>query len=136
MPKPKVFITRKIPGPAISLLQKHFQVRVYPKDQVIPRKELLKGVKWCDALLCLLTDKIDKDVIDANPHLKVISNYAVGYDNIDVPYATKKGIPVCNTPSDVIWLYFLAINPSTASVIMAIINIISGKLDRNTLPST
>ena len=102
MPKPKVFITRKIPGPAISLLQKHFQVRVYPKDQVIPRKELLKGVKWCDALLCLLTDKIDKDVIDANPHLKVISNYAVGYDNIDVPYATKKSIPVCNTPSDII----------------------------------
>src|SRR3989338_4864323 len=98
MPKPKVFITRKIPGPAISLLQKHFQVRVYPKDQVIPRKELLKGVKWCDALLCLLTDKIDRAVIDANPHLRVISNYAVGYDNIDVPYATQRGIPVTNVP--------------------------------------
>lgn len=95
----KVFITRKIPEPAILLLKKHFQVRVYSKDQKIPRQELLKGVKWCDALLCILTEKIDKGVIDANPNLKVISNYAVGFNNIDVKYATKKGIPVCNTPS-------------------------------------
>ena len=95
----KVFITRQIPGVAISLLKKHFQVKVYPKDEKIPRTELLKGVRWCDALLCLLTEKIDTEVIDANPNLKVISNYAVGYNNIDVAYATKKGIPVCNTPS-------------------------------------
>ena len=99
MPKAKVFITRKIPGTAIQQLKKHFQVKVYPKDQKISRKELIKGVKWCDALLCILTEKIDKEVIDANPNLKVISNYAVGYNNIDVAYATKKGIPVCNTPS-------------------------------------
>ena len=84
--KQKVFITRKIPDPAIPLLKKHFQVKVYPKDEKIPRKELLKGVKWCDALLCILTEKIDKEVIDANPNLKVISNYAVGYNNIDVKY--------------------------------------------------
>ena len=97
--KQKVFVTRKIPSPAISLLKKHFQVKVYPKDEKIPRKELLKGVKWCDALLCILTEKIDKEVIDANPNLKVISNYAVGFNNIDVKYATSKKIPVCNTPS-------------------------------------
>lgn len=95
----KVFVTRKIPGSAIHLLKKQFQVRVYPKDEIISRKELLTGVKWCDALLCLLTDNIDREVIDANPNLKVISNYAVGYDNIDVKYATEKLIPVCNTPS-------------------------------------
>ena len=99
MLKPKVFITRNIPGSAIPLLKKQFQVKVYPKDQFIPRTELIKGVNWCDALLCLLTDKIDKEIIGANPRLKVISNYAVGYDNIDVAYATRKGIPVCNTPS-------------------------------------
>jgi glyoxylate reductase len=99
MKKTKVFVTRKIPEPAIPILKKYFDVKVYPKDQIIPRTELLKGVKWCDALLCLLTDKIDKQVIDANPNLKVISNYAVGYNNIDVKYATSKGIPVCNTPS-------------------------------------
>ena len=99
MPKPKVFVTRNIPHPALPLLKKHCQVRVNPKDTILSKKELLKGVKWCDALLCLLTDKVDKAVIDANPNLKVISNYAVGYNNIDVKYATEKGIPVCNTPS-------------------------------------
>ena len=99
MQKIKVFVTRKIPGDAVKRLKKDFEVKVYPKDEKIPRKELIKGVKWCDALLCLLTEKIDKEVIDANPNLKIISNYAVGYNNIDVAYATKKGIPVCNTPS-------------------------------------
>ncbi len=97
--KQKVFVTLNLPGVAIPRLKKHFQVRVYPHCKVISKKELLQGVKWCDALLCLLTDKIDKEVIDANPNLKVICNYAVGVDNIDVDYATKKGIPVCNTPS-------------------------------------
>ena len=95
----KIFITRQIPGTAISLLKKYFEVKVYPVDDKIPRNELLKGVKWCDALLCLLTEKIDAEVMDANPNLRVISNYAVGYNNINVAYATKKGIPVCNTPS-------------------------------------
>jgi len=56
-------------------------------------------VKWCDALLCLLTDKIDPEIIDANPNLKVIATYSVGFDNIDVKYATKKSIPVCNVTS-------------------------------------
>ncbi|MBI2667076.1 D-glycerate dehydrogenase [Candidatus Woesearchaeota archaeon] len=95
----KVFVTRKIPGVAIPLLKKHFEVKVYPKDEKISRAELLKGVQWCNALLCLLTEKIDVEVMDLNPHLKVISNYAVGYNNIDVAYATQKKIPVCNTPS-------------------------------------
>jgi glyoxylate reductase len=99
MKKQKVFVTRTIPGSAIPLLKKYFTVRVYSKDTKISRKELLKGVKWCDALLCLLTEKIDAQIIDANPHLKVISNYAVGYNNIDLKYATSKKIPVCNTPS-------------------------------------
>tara|TARA_Y100000310_G_scaffold345863_1_gene471756 strand:- start:25520 stop:26506 length:987 start_codon:yes stop_codon:yes gene_type:complete len=99
MPKPKVFISRKIPGDCIQRLKKKYKVKIYPKDQIIPRKDLIKGVKWCDALLCILTEKIDKEVLDANPKLKVVSNYAVGYNNIDVEYATKKGIVICNTPS-------------------------------------
>ena len=98
MQKKKVFVTRIIPQKGIQLLRKHFLVKVYPKDQVIPRKELLKEVKQCDALLSLLTEKIDLEVLSANPQLKVVSNYAVGYDNIDVKVATAKGIPVCNTP--------------------------------------
>ncbi len=97
--KPKVFITREIPEDGIQLLRKYCEVKVYPQDQPIPRKELLKGVKWCDALLCLLTDKIDPEIIDANPNLKVIATYSVGFDNINVKYATQKGIPVCNVTS-------------------------------------
>ena len=98
MQKKKVFVTQKIPEKGIQLLRKHFLVKVYPKDQIIPRHELLKEVKHCDALLSLLTEKIDEEVLKANPHLKVVSNYAVGYDNIDLKAATAKGIPVCNTP--------------------------------------
>ena len=98
MKKQKVFVTRKIPVVGLDLLKKYFQVKIYSIDQVISRKELLAGVKWCDALLCLLTDHIDQQIIDANPGLKVISNYAVGFDNIDVKYATQKKIPVTNTP--------------------------------------
>lgn len=98
MPKKKVFVTQKIPEKGLQLLKKFFQVKVYPKDQVIPRRVLLKEVKHCDALLCLLTEKIDQAVLGANPRLKVVSNYAVGYDNIDVKAATARGIPVTNTP--------------------------------------
>jgi len=98
MSRPKVFITRKIPDAGLKLLKKCCDVRIYSKDQIIPRKELLKGVKWCDALLSLLTDKINKEVLNVNPKLKIVSNYAVGFDNIDVAYATSKGIPVTNTP--------------------------------------
>ena len=96
--KPKVFITRKIPESGITLLKEYCQVKVYPRDQISPREELVKGVKWCDALLCLLTDKIDGEIISANPGLRVIVNYAVGFDNIDVKAATERNIPVTNTP--------------------------------------
>lgn len=102
VPKPKVFITRKIPDGKLALLRKHCQVNIYRKDRPIPRNDLLRGVQWCDFLLCLLTDKIDKAIIDANPRLQLIANYAVGYDNIDLKYATQKGIPVANTPGKLI----------------------------------
>jgi glyoxylate reductase len=99
MSRPRVFITRQILDSGIKLLQKSCTVRIYPQDRIIPRRELLNGVQGAEALLCLLTDKIDKEVIDANPQLKIISNYAIGFNNIDVGYATKKRIPVTNTPS-------------------------------------
>lgn len=93
----KVFVSRKIPDSGIKLLKKH-TVKVYPKNKVISRKELEAGVKWCDALLCLLTDKIDGKLMAVNPNLKIIANYAVGYNNIDVKAATQRKIPVTNTP--------------------------------------
>ncbi len=79
------------------------RVEVYPNDQVIPRKDLLKNIKGCDALLCLLTDKIDGEILDAaGPQLKIVANYAVGFDNIDLAAAKKRGIPVTNAPSDAV----------------------------------
>jgi glyoxylate reductase len=96
--KPKVFVTQNIPGVGVDMLRKTCDVRVAPQKGPISRKELIKGVKWADALLSLLTNKIDAEVMDANPNLKIIANYAVGFDNIAVPEATKRGIPVTNTP--------------------------------------
>ena len=92
-------VTRKIPIIAESLLKESgFNVASFKKDKPITKKELLKNVKGINALISLLTDQIDKDVIDAMPGCKVIANYAVGYNNIDVNYAKSKGIVVTNTP--------------------------------------
>lgn len=114
--KPKIYVTRKLPKPAIDKLKKFFDVELNSEDRVLTKKEIIDGVKGKDALLCLLTDKIDSDVIESNPELKVISNCAVGFDNIDVKTANKHRIPVCNTPgiltqttADMTWALLLSI---------------------------
>lgn len=94
----KIFVTRKIPQPGLDLLQKKFDITVNSYNRVLTKEEIIKAVKGKDGLLCLLTDTIDRDVITAEPQLKMIASYAVGYDNIDVATATKRGIPVSNTP--------------------------------------
>ncbi len=94
----KIFVTRKIPEPGLELLRKHFEVEVYPHDRVPSEEEIIKGLQGKDGLLCLLSDPIDKDIIHSEPRLKMIANYAVGYNNIDVKTATEKCIPVSNTP--------------------------------------
>lgn len=97
----RVFVTRRIPEAGLSLLRARKDVRVtlFPKDRGISRTELLKGVKGIDALLCLLTEKIDKGVLDAaGPQLKLVSNYAVGFDNVNVPACASRGVMVTNTP--------------------------------------
>lgn len=93
-----VYITRPIPQPGVDLLKTRCNVEVKPQDELVPHEELLEKVKGRDALLCLLTEKIDKEVIKAGTNLKIIANYAVGYDNVDVEAATKSGIWVSNTP--------------------------------------
>ncbi len=97
---PKIFITRKIPDAGLDLLKlKNFEVVVYPKSHPISRRELLKNVRGVDAILSLLTDKIDEEVlVAAGSQLKIVSNFAVGYDNIDVSAVQKRGIFVTNTP--------------------------------------
>jgi glyoxylate reductase len=98
MPKPSIFVTRAIPQPALDRLGEVFDLDINPHGRPVSRQELIAGIRDKDALLCLLTDPIDRDVIDSAPSLKCISNYAVGYNNIDVDHATHKGIAVCNTP--------------------------------------
>jgi glyoxylate reductase len=96
--KPKVYLTRKIPA-GIELLREHnYRISINHLDEPVHRKELIRQIKDSDGILCMLSDRIDREIIDAEFRLKVISNYAVGYDNIDIAYATQKGIIVTNTP--------------------------------------
>jgi len=94
----EVFVTRKIPEEGLKLLKKYCEVYVNPYDRILTKDEIISNLKGRDGLLCLLTDKIDRDVIFSNPRLKAISNYAAGYDNIDIKAATERKIPVTNTP--------------------------------------
>src|SRR5574337_679994 len=94
-----VFITRQIPEEGINILKKVCQkVEVNPHDRPLTYDELLKQVKGRDAMLTMLSDRIDARLIQESTNLKIIANYAVGYDNIDVKAATAKGIVVTNTP--------------------------------------
>ena len=95
----KVFVTRKLPEKGLEILYDECdEVEVYPHDRIPSKEEIIEGLKGKDGLLCLLTDRIDRDVISSNPKLRAISNYAAGYDNIDVDEATRRGIVVTNTP--------------------------------------
>lgn len=99
MVKPKVYVTRQLFPEAMEILEHHADVEVFEGvDNSIPRALLLSKVRDVDGLLPLLTDKIDTEVMDAGRELKVISNYAVGYNNIDLEAATERGIYVTNTP--------------------------------------
>lgn len=97
----KVFITRSIPDEGIKMLKKRKSIKldVYNKDSKIPRRELLKRVKGADIILSILTEKMDAQVMDAaGPQLKMIANYAVGFNNVDLEAAKERGIVVTNAP--------------------------------------
>jgi len=98
MKKPKVYITRELPKKALDMISAECEMEVNPHDRVLTREELERAVQGIDGLLCLLTDRIDAELLDFNPDLKVIANYAVGFNNIDVKACTERGIPVSNTP--------------------------------------
>lgn len=93
-----VYITRMLPEPAINLLKEHCNVEINLEDRALSKEELLMRIKKKEAVICLLSDIIDEDVIIQAPKVKIYANYAVGYDNIDVKAATKRGIWVTNTP--------------------------------------
>lgn len=98
----KVFVTRKIPGNALDKLTSSVhEVVISEFDRPLTAEEFLEKAKGADAILTLLTDKINGEVIEAiGPQLKIISNYAVGFDNINVDEVAEKGVLVTNTPSD------------------------------------
>jgi glyoxylate reductase len=96
--KPPVYVTRRLPEPALQSLLEVCEVEIWDEDVPPPYEVIVEKVADKEALLCLLTDRIDAALMDAAPRLKVISQCAVGYDNIDVSAATARGIPVGNTP--------------------------------------
>ncbi len=111
----KVLVTRRIPEKGLDMLRARYETMINPEDRVMTKTEIMEGIADADALLCLLTDRIDREIIDAAPNLRVISNYAVGYNNIDVEHAAEKGIAVTNTPgvltettADLAWALLMA----------------------------
>ena len=115
--KPKVFVTRELPKIALDRLSAECEMELNQEDWVLTKQEIIAGVKGKEGLLCLLTDTINAEIMDAAAGgLKIIANYAVGYNNIDVPAATQRKIPVTNTPgvltettADLAWALLMSV---------------------------
>ena len=113
--RPKVLVTRKIFDESLATVAKQCDVESNQRDIPFTPKQLLQKLKGRDGVICLLTDIISDEVLAKNPQLKVVSNVAVGYNNIDVKAATKRGVMVTNTPgvlddttADFTWCLILA----------------------------
>ncbi|MBU1276715.1 MAG: D-glycerate dehydrogenase [Proteobacteria bacterium] len=112
--KPKIFVCRRLPEGAMRALEAEFDVQCNPHDRVLTRQELLAGVAGKDGVVSLLTDRIDGEVLDAaGPRLKIMANYAVGYNNIDVAACTARKVAVTNTPG--------VLTDTTADLTMALL---------------
>lgn len=98
MSRPKVYVSRPLHEEGLRKLRERCEVEINPEDRPLPRAELLARVADKDAVLGQFYEKVDAEFFDAAPRLKAYSNYAVGYENVDVAEATKRGVPVCNTP--------------------------------------
>jgi glyoxylate reductase len=114
--KPKALVTRPLFPPARTILGAHFNVEYWTPPERIPRAELLKRIPDKDALVCLLTEKVDEELLAAAPKLRVASTVSVGYDNIDLPACTRRRIVATNTPgvlddttADFAWALLMAI---------------------------
>ncbi len=98
MTLPQIVVTRNPPGSAVEMLRSQAEVWVWPEDRVIPRSELLDRVNEATGLYCMLTDRIDSELLDAATHLAAVSQMAVGVDNVELDACTARGIPVGHTP--------------------------------------
>lgn len=96
--KPRIFLTRELPPETMKRLHAESQLTMNREDRCLEKAEIIAGVRDADGLLCLLTDTIDDEILEAGKGLKVVANFAVGFNNIDVAAATRRKIPVTNTP--------------------------------------
>jgi glyoxylate reductase len=116
----RCFVTRQLPGGALDRLRERHEVELWAEPSPPPREALLAGIAEARGLLCLLTDVVDAELIAAAPELAVVSNYAVGVDNVDVPAASERGIPVGHTPD--------VLTDSTADLAIALMLAVSRRL--------
>ncbi len=114
--KPTLYLARPLPDPVMAVIQERFQLTVPPADHPPSADEILAGIRDAQAAICTLSERIDRDTLAAAPALRVIANYAVGYNNIDVEAAKARGVIVTNTPdvltnatADIAWALILAV---------------------------
>jgi glyoxylate reductase len=113
MQREKIFVTRRIPEAGVEKLRKHFDVEVSPLDRNLTRDEILRMTAGAQGMVSMATDAIDRDLIDGLADIRIIANYAVGFNNIEIDYARERGIVVTNTPG--------VLTEATADVAMALI---------------
>ncbi|MDY6852199.1 MAG: D-glycerate dehydrogenase [Thermodesulfobacteriota bacterium] len=109
----KIALTRRIPQPGLERLYQAGEVWVWPHDRDMPRKEMLREALGAEVLVTMLSDRVDAEIMDARPSLKLIANYAVGYNNIDLEAARSRGLIVTNTPG--------VLTEATADLTMALL---------------
>lgn len=116
MAKPKVFATHRLFEPARKILHENCEVEYWENPERPPREEVLRRARDKEALVCLLTEKVNDELLQAAPKLKIAANVAVGFDNIDVPACTKRGVVATNTPgvldettADFAWTLLMAV---------------------------
>ena len=114
--RPRVYITRRIPGEALQLLETHCDCRIFDhEDTPVPRDVLQRELAEAEGALVLITERVDEELLASAPRLRVVANLAVGYDNIDVAACTRRGVLVTNTPgvltettADLAWALLMA----------------------------
>lgn len=112
----KIFVTAELPGNSLRRLEEEYVVEIFGARKSPSKEELMEGAKGSSALITMVTDKIDNDIIDMSDTLEIVSNCGVGYENIDLDYATKKGVHVTNTPgvlteatADLAWTLMMSV---------------------------
>jgi glyoxylate reductase len=116
-----VLLSRDFPGDALAMLHEEgFRVKTWSEERPMKPDELIAAAKKCNALLCSSTDKIDANFLNECSHLEIISQFAVGYDNVDIPLANTLGIPVCNAPG--------AMSDATADIAFGLMIAVSRKM--------